>query len=113
MARVTGPFMSIDASGTIFQTLTASIWKGRNYIKGYTIPSNPDTDLQKAQRALMAAAVLGWQGLDDPTKANWNTFAATCQPPMSGFNAYVKAHIAEEDEPTIPTSPYIGKKGIR
>jgi len=35
MARVTGPFLSIDASGTAYDILTASIWKGRNYMRGF------------------------------------------------------------------------------
>ena len=124
MARVMGPFMSVDASGTIFNTLTASIWKGRNVIRGYALPANPNTDLQKTQRLAMAAAVAGWQGLDavpavpqvggnELFKSYWNAFAATCQPPISGFNAYVKAYIAEAGAPDIPLAPYVGKKGIR
>ena len=39
MARVTGPFMSLDASGTIFGTLTASIWKGRSKQTGPYLPA--------------------------------------------------------------------------
>jgi hypothetical protein len=72
----------------------------------------------------MKNAVTGWQDLGaewggtDPLEAKlfkdqWNIFGATCQPPMSGFNAYVKAHIATPGPPEIPVSPYVGKKGIR
>jgi len=125
MARVMGPFMSLDASGTIFGTLTASIWKGRNYIKGYTVPTNPNTALQQAQRALFGASVAAWQSLiavpEDPQitsdymiKSVWNTFGATCQPPISGANAFVKWYIAEAGTITsMPPAPFIGKKGIR
>ena len=123
MAKVTGPFMSIDASGTIYKTLTASIWKGRNYIRGYAIPSNPQTTAQVAQREKFAVAVAAWQALpaeavDGETapelgKDYWNLFSATCVPAMSGFNAYVKAYLAAGVPPDIPATPYIGKKGIR
>ena len=123
MAKVTGPFMSIDASGTIFNTLTASIWKGRNYIRGYAIPSNPNTTAQQTQRTAFAAAVTGWQALVDEAvdpvaepelgKDMWNIFGASCQPAMSGFNAYVKAYLASAGAPDIPAQPYVGKKGIR
>lgn len=123
MARVTGPFMSIDASGTIYKTLTASISKGRNYIKGYTKPTYTNTDLQAAQRAKMAAAVLEWQGLDalppDPQvlgdelyKSKWDAFGATCVRPLSGYNAFVKAYIDQGTGPSIPTAPFVGPVGI-
>jgi len=50
MAKVNGPFMSLSASGTFADTLTASIWKGRPYIRQRVIPANPRTDLQQQPR---------------------------------------------------------------
>ncbi len=113
MARVSGPFMSVDASGTIYKSLTASIWKGRNYIRGYTIPSNPNTAAQQAQRALMASAVAGWQGLtavtpdsgagnDETYKDKWDVAARDVYPPISGFNYYVMQYNLQGSAPTIP-----------
>ena len=113
MARVSGPFMSIDASGTIYKALTASIWKGRNYIRGYFIPTNPNTAAQQTQRALMAAAVTGWQGLtavtpasgalgDEMYKDKWNVAARDVYPPISGFNYYVMQYCLQGSAPTIP-----------
>lgn len=43
--------MSLDASGTLAQTLTASKWKGRNYIRQRIIPANPDTAGQQTVRS--------------------------------------------------------------
>jgi len=113
MAKVTGPFMSVDASGTIYKTLTASIWKGRNYIRGYFRPTNPNTPAQQAQRTLMAAAVAAWQALvpvapdsgaegDELYKDKWNEAARGVYPPISGFNYYVMQHLLQEGDPTIP-----------
>jgi hypothetical protein len=50
MTKVNGPFMSLSASGTFADTLTASIWKGRPYIRQRVIPSNPRTDEQQQTR---------------------------------------------------------------
>lgn len=114
MAKVAGPFMSVDASGTIYKTLTASIWKGRNYIRGYFIPTNPNTAAQQAQRALMAAAVAAWQALtavkpdspplaDEFYKDQWNIAAREVYPPISGFNYYTMQYVLQGAAPTIPT----------
>lgn len=53
MAKVTAPFMSLDASGTVASTLTASKWKGRNYMRLRIIPSNPSTSFQIAVRLIL------------------------------------------------------------
>lgn len=53
MAKVSGPFMSLDASGTLAGTLTASKWKGRNYIRQRIIPANPNTAGQQGVRSIL------------------------------------------------------------
>jgi len=53
MAKVTGPFMSVAASGTFGKTLTASIWKGVAYMRLRVIPSNPRTVGQLAVRSIL------------------------------------------------------------
>jgi len=45
--------MSLDASGTVASTLTASKWKGRNYMRLRIIPSNPSTSFQIAVRLVL------------------------------------------------------------
>lgn len=123
MAKVTGPFMSIDASGSIYNTLTASIWKGRNYIRGWFRPSNPKTAGQFAQRTLLAAAVAAWQALvvaipvSDPAgletyKEGWNIAARDVYPPISGFNYYVMQYCLTGAAPSIPAVAPKGSKSI-
>jgi len=102
MARVNGPFLSIDASGKLYNTLVASIWKGRNYMRGHFIPTNPNTPAQEAQRTLMANAVAGWQALYSGTQEEWNEAARDVYPPISGFNYYVMQYLLQGTEPTIP-----------
>lgn len=102
MAKVSGPFMSVDASGTIYNVLTASIWKGRNYIRGYFRPSNPKTADQLTVRTTMATAVGAWQALYSGDQDSWNEAARECYPPISGFNYYVSQYFLQDGAPTIP-----------
>ena len=53
MARLTGPFMSLAASGTLAKTLTASIWKGQPYMRLRVIPQNPQSDPQQTLRSIL------------------------------------------------------------
>ena len=64
MAKVTGPLMSLDASGTVAKTATFSKWKGRNYVRQRVVPMNPQAAGQVTTRgnlgvlAKAASAVL-------------------------------------------------------
>lgn len=53
MAKVTGPLMSIEASGQFAESI---VFDKRGFARGYTIPSNPRTNLQQATRLAMKAA---------------------------------------------------------
>lgn len=50
MAKVTGPLMSLEASGTIGDALTFSRWVGRPYVRRYSVPGNPQTLNQETHR---------------------------------------------------------------
>jgi hypothetical protein len=47
MAKITGPLMSLDASGTIGKTVVFSKWKGQNYTRLRVTPKNPQKDSQQ------------------------------------------------------------------
>lgn len=53
MPRLTGPFMSLSASGTLGKTLTASIWKGQPYMRLRVIPINRNSTGQKTVRSVL------------------------------------------------------------
>lgn len=59
MARVTGPLMSMEASGTIGKTLTFANWVGRQYVRRWTRPSNPQTAGQMDQRNAFSVIGVG------------------------------------------------------
>ena len=53
MPRVTGPFMSLTASGSLKKTIVASIWKGRPYMRIHAIPINRNTVGQQGVRSIL------------------------------------------------------------
>jgi len=80
-----------------------SKWKAINYIRGYAIPSNPNSDLQAAQRAHFKSIVQFAQKLMVALIPQaWDPFYDK----MSGFNAIVKDNFDDyilTDHPTINT----------
>jgi hypothetical protein len=91
MARITGPLMSVDASGTYGKALTFGKWKGRNYVRERVIPANPRTAAQLGVRAMLGYLSRLWGTLVAPDKASWNADATARQ--ITPFNAFVSANM--------------------
>ena len=75
-----------EYSGTIGDAITASRWKGVNYIRKYAIPANPNTPLQENHRNLFTEAVEAWKLLTPEQKAFYDSMAVG----MSGYNLFIK-----------------------
>lgn len=102
MARVTGPFMSISASGTLAKVLTASIWKGRPYMRQRVIPANPRSAAQLGVRAMMAFLAEQWINLSTAQKASYEADAT--EKMISPFNQFCSANLLRWqvfDSPTM------------
>lgn len=50
MPKTTAPLLSFDARGQIAKTQVYSSWKGRSYVRRYTVPSNPQSVEQTVTR---------------------------------------------------------------
>ena len=87
MASVKGPLFSLDASGTIGDTLVYAKWKGINYVRRHAIPSNPKSVGQVSVRAMLKFLTQYWASLSDAEQADWDTRAAATN--ISPFNAFV------------------------
>ena len=81
MAKVTGPLMSMEASGTIGNTIT---FDRRGFVRTRVIPTNPQSEaqgnvrqqllaVQKALTLLGAAVILLVKSVA-PTSYRWNSF---------------------------------------
>jgi hypothetical protein len=53
MAKVTGPLMSMSASGKLADSIVFFTWKGRNVVRQFLIPANPQSTAQGDQRVVM------------------------------------------------------------
>lgn len=87
MARVTGPLMSMDASGTVAGAIVFSRWKGLPYVRRHAIPQNPRSPKQVSVRAMMTFVSRTWGVLMSSHWADWEAAAETQH--MSGFNYFV------------------------
>jgi hypothetical protein len=90
MVKTTGGFFSLDARGSLADTLTGSYWKGINYIKTRVIPNNPQSSAQTAIRTVMASGVSNWRfgAISAGAKTMWESYAAGTG--MSGFNRFIR-----------------------
>jgi hypothetical protein len=91
MAKVTGPLMSMSASGTLGGTLVFSVWNGRAYVRKHVIPTNPKTAMQTGIRSMWKFLAKFWASISVPNKATWATIAAAQQ--FSNFNAFMQANM--------------------
>ena len=67
--------MSLDASGSVADTIVFSKWKGRNYVRQHVIPANPKTGLQTGMRAMMRFVTQIWATLSLTIQGRWKDVA--------------------------------------
>lgn len=53
MAKVTGPLMSMSASGKLADAIVFFTWKGNNVVRQWLSPANPQSSTQGDQRIIM------------------------------------------------------------
>lgn len=89
MAKWKSPLFS-DIRNKLGESAVFSIWKGRTYFRSYVVPANPNTNAQKAHRAVLANLVARWQDIidTDDKKAAWNKYALPYS--ISGYNLFTK-----------------------
>jgi hypothetical protein len=104
MARVSGPLMSMSASGTVGKALTFGKWKGRPWVREWFIPENPKTVKQVNIRTALSLLIEAWQGEDQATKDKWDAYAEPFK--MAGVNKYVsKGMLAYVADLTVDVTP--------
>ena len=93
MVRVTGPFLSLDARGTLGDVMTGSFWRGINYIRQRVVPHNPKSTRQQAVRGAMADGVSKWRFgyISSAHKTMWNSYAKGQE--YSGFNRFMEKYL--------------------
>jgi hypothetical protein len=118
MAKVTGPMMSVEATGKFANTMVFVRSKAGPVVRQLVTPTNPKSPAQTGTRSMMRWASQEWQQLTSPEQTTW--LAAVTKPGESAFNAFVRAAMNEwknglfaqsefptvtEAAPAIPTTP--------
>ena len=85
-ARVQGPLFSLNASGSIGKAITYAAWKGRNYVREWFIPENPQSTTQVNVRAAFTLAVAYFQTKSADYTA-WDALGDLVN--KSGFNVFM------------------------
>ena len=83
---------------------------GRQYMRPYVKPSNPDTPAQRARRSAFRHAVCTWQALGEEEKLQWKNIGRKRHLP--GYNAFISHFISsalnnprESTPPVAPGAP--------
>lgn len=104
MARVSGPLMSMSASGTVGKALTFGKWKGRAWVREWFTPENPRTPKQVNIRTALTLLIAAWQAQTAEVMATWDTYAEPFN--MAGVNKFVsKGMLAYVDQLTVDVTP--------
>lgn len=101
MAKVTGPLMSVAASGTFAKTLVFSIWKGRAYVRERVIPANPKSAMQLGVRAMMGFLAQAWAGLVAGEKDDYD--AGALSKSISAFNEFLSQNLSAWQQFVTPS----------
>jgi len=94
MARVIGPFMSLDAHGSVGKAITVQRHGKRRiaykWSKAGQVNKSPATVEQTARRKIYGEAVGAWRALSTADKADWN--ASAVKERITGWNAFLRQY---------------------
>lgn len=90
--------------GTVGKMLTASEWKGRNFLRGYRKPKYTLTQRQKKHRERMEDAADEWNDLELEQRDAYKTSIAVQKCQFSHYNGMMQSYINLnlKDEPWVP-----------
>ncbi len=104
MARVNGPIMSMDASGSLGGVIVFSKWKGRAYVRTLVRPANPKSGGQVSMRASLKFLSQNWADISAAEKATWEPLADAGV--FSPFNAFTKTNLKRNADFLAPSQAY-------
>lgn len=110
MAKLKGPFLSLDASGSIGKAFAVSHWKGQKKAIKHFKPKNPRTAEQQDNRSVFAYAIQGWQSLEEIDKESYRQSVKNLGLQMSGYNYYLQTYL--ETYGVGPPPPSIVTDGL-
>jgi len=70
-----------------------SVVKGKQVIKNYTPPTDPQTAGQLVRRAVFATAVSNWLGFSQAQKNQWKVIADSKGKNLPGYQTYLSDYL--------------------
>ena len=101
MTVVQGPCYSIEARGTLADSITWAKVRHTSYTKAYFTPNNPQSDAQTATRYMRQWLIESWPGLSDEYKSSWSVLADRLR--LSPFHAFLKINCQRWANNLLPT----------
>lgn len=93
MSRTVAPLLSFEASGQIAKTQVYSKWKGRPYVRRYTVPANPKTSSQMETRNTFKWLNDVWKFMPGSAVAAWQLYALNNR--FTDRNGFIKVNLSE------------------
>lgn len=88
MAKTVAPLLSFEGSGAIAKTQVYATWKGRPYVRRYTIPANPNSSEQQLTRNTFRFLNDLWKYFPGSAIDAWQLFADSSR--ITDRNAFLK-----------------------
>lgn len=76
MVKTKAPAISIDARGSLADTVSFGSWKGRTYLRKKALPKQPNSGEQIGYRAIFKWLTQRWPNISAANRATWNDAAA-------------------------------------
>lgn len=92
MARTVAPLLSFEAGGQIAKTQVYSKWKGRPYVRRYTVPANPRTADQTETRDTFRWLNSVWSYMPSVAQLAWDAYADTSR--FTNRNGWIKQNLS-------------------
>jgi hypothetical protein len=87
-----GHYLGLKIHGTVGKKYTYQTIHNRQIKYRYTVPFNPNSQLQQYWRESLRHAVLGWHNLSVSKRA-WYRENKPSRPAMSGFNWFISRYL--------------------
>ena len=78
---------------------------GRQYVRPYVKPSNPDTPAQRVRRSSFRNAVHAWQALGEEERLLWKNIGRKRH--LSGYNAFISHAMSGEQDALQASAPHM------
>lgn len=98
MARTVAPLLSFEAAGQIAKTQVYATWKGRPYVRRYTVPANPNSAEQQLTRNVFRWLTNVWKFMPGSAIDAWQLYAEGSR--ITDRNAWMKLNLAALREQT-------------